>query len=65
MTDLRYSRPSIEVTVVVEMARCFGRAVGEVRAPAEALTRTELAEVEQLGAILAADSNGPRRPQLG
>jgi dihydrodipicolinate synthase/N-acetylneuraminate lyase len=52
VTDLRLSRPNIDITVVHEFAREFGLPVGALRPPAEPLTATEGAEVRRLAAVL-------------
>jgi dihydrodipicolinate synthase/N-acetylneuraminate lyase len=52
VTDLRLSRPNIDVTVARELAREFGLEVGEARPPAEALTHDELADVRRLAGVL-------------
>ena len=52
MTDLRYSRPDIEVTAVVEMARRFGHPVGDLRPPAAPLVPRELRELDRLAGVL-------------
>jgi 5-dehydro-4-deoxyglucarate dehydratase len=52
VTDLRYSRPDIEISVVREFARVFGHAVGDLRRPAQALDDAEVREVGRLAAGL-------------
>ncbi len=78
VTDLRLSRPNIDITVVREFAAEFGLAVGEARPPAEPLTASERRQVRDLANILrmeeattgmaAADHTtrcGPRRRRIG
>ena len=55
VTDLRYSRPDIDISVVRELARCFGRPVGDLRPPAAPLSAAEVAEVERLAGVLRAE----------
>jgi 5-dehydro-4-deoxyglucarate dehydratase len=52
VTDLRLSRPDIDITVVHELARRFGREVGSPRPPAQPLEPAEIAEVERLAGVL-------------
>ena len=55
VTDLRLSRPNIDVTVVREFAAEFGLAVGEARPPAEALTASERRRVRELADALRSE----------
>ena len=52
VTDLRLSRPNIDITVVREFAAEFGLAVGEARPPAEPLTAPERRQVRELADAL-------------
>jgi 5-dehydro-4-deoxyglucarate dehydratase len=52
VTDLRLSRPNIDITVVREFAAEFGLAVGEARPPAESLTPSERRQVRDLANVL-------------
>jgi 5-dehydro-4-deoxyglucarate dehydratase len=52
VTDLRTSRPAIDISVVRELARILGRPVGELRLPAGPLTAAELHEVGRLADVL-------------
>jgi 5-dehydro-4-deoxyglucarate dehydratase len=52
VTDLRLSRPHIDITVVREFAAEFGLPVGDLRPPAEPLTDDERGEVRRLAAVL-------------
>jgi 5-dehydro-4-deoxyglucarate dehydratase len=59
VTDLRWSRPDIETSVVRELARSFGHPVGLLRPPAEELMPDEVDGVERLAAILRAELAQP------
>lgn len=52
VTDLRYSRPDIDISVVRELARVFGLPVGTLRSPARPLGDAEVHEVARLAASL-------------
>lgn len=52
LTDLRLSRPAIDLTVVRDMARLLGRPAGALRPPAQALTADETTELERLARVL-------------
>jgi 5-dehydro-4-deoxyglucarate dehydratase len=52
VTDLRLSRPHIDITVVREFASEFGLAVGDLRAPAERLSHDERDAVKRMAAVL-------------
>jgi 5-dehydro-4-deoxyglucarate dehydratase len=54
VTDLRYSRPGIDISVVRELARQFGRPVGRMRAPAEELRPDEVDRITRLASELRA-----------
>ena len=51
-TDLRMSRPNIDISVVREFAAEFGLPVGDLRPPAEPLTDDERGAVRRLAAVL-------------
>ena len=55
VTDLRLSRPNIDVTVVREFAAEFGLPVGDLRPPAEPLTADERGAVRRLATVLQAE----------
>lgn len=59
ITDLRMSRPDIDVTVVRELAARYGRPVGRLRSPAEPLTADEIATLGRIADAL--DAEGARR----
>lgn len=67
VTDLRLSRPHIDVTVVREFAREFGLPVGDLMPPAQPLTEPEHDEVRRLAGVLRAEAarNPPARPSAG
>ena len=52
VTDLRLSRPNIDITVVRELAMEFGLEVGDARPPAEPLTDSERWQVRRLADAL-------------
>jgi 5-dehydro-4-deoxyglucarate dehydratase len=52
VTDLRLSRPNIDITVVREFAAEFGLPVRELRPPAEPLTEAERQQVRELADAL-------------
>ena len=52
VTDLRYSRPDIDISVVRELAMTFGHPVGALRSPAQPLVGAEIREVARLAGIL-------------
>ena len=52
VTDLRLSRPDIDVTVVRTLAARAGTDVGRARPPVAELTRIETARLEELAAIM-------------
>jgi 5-dehydro-4-deoxyglucarate dehydratase len=55
VTDLRLSRPNIDISVVREFAITFGLPVGDLRPPAEPLTDTEQDAVRQFAGVLRAE----------
>jgi|GEM_PF-5950420 len=63
ITDLRMSRPDIDVTVVRELAARYGRQVGALRSPAQPLTADETARMHRLADIL--DAEGVRLGHSG
>jgi hypothetical protein len=67
VTDLRLSRPNIDITVVRAFAAEFGLAVGEARPPAESLTPSERRQVRDLANVLRMEeaTTGCARPIPG
>jgi dihydrodipicolinate synthase/N-acetylneuraminate lyase len=59
VTDLRLSRPNIDITVAREFAAEFGLEVGEARPPAEPLTDAERMQVRRLLDVLRAAAPAP------
>lgn len=52
ITDLRLSRPDIDITVVRTLAAWAGLAVGHARPPAASLTAAEITRLEELARVL-------------
>jgi 5-dehydro-4-deoxyglucarate dehydratase len=60
LTDLRLSRPGIDVAVVKAVAGELGLELGDVRPPAQPLTAGELGRVRELAGELDALLSSPR-----
>jgi len=54
VTDLRYSRPDIDISVVRELAMTLGHQVGALRSPAQPLVDHEIREAARLAGVLRA-----------